>query len=62
MIRVGADLCGVERARRDDQAVLGLFGLPARAVDLGDQGRQAVGLVSAQVRDAAQVRSRPEWG
>ena len=39
MIRVGADLRGVERARRDDQAVLGLFGLPARAVDLGDQRR-----------------------
>jgi hypothetical protein len=45
---------GVQLGRPDHQAVAGLLGVAAQAVDLGDQGCQPVRLVPAQVRDSGE--------
>lgn len=55
MVVVRAERGAVQRARGDDEAVVRLLGLPAEARDLGRERGQAVGLVAAQVRDAAQT-------
>ena len=44
----------MERTRADEQAVVELLDIAAEPVDLGRQGREAVGLVAAQVGDSSE--------
>jgi hypothetical protein len=53
----------VQRSRVDAQAVVELGDPPAEAVELGREGREAVGLVMADVPDAGELaRSVGERG
>jgi hypothetical protein len=51
VVRVTAHDAGVQPGRPDHQAIAGLLGVAAQAVDLGDQGCQPVRLVPAEVRN-----------
>src|SRR5450830_1471513 len=55
VVLVRAHRAGPERARRDDEAVRRLLGLPTQPRDLGRERGKTVGLVAAQVRDPAQA-------
>ena len=54
MVGVGAQGGAVQRGGANDEPVVAVLGVPAQEADLGGQGRQAVGLVPAQVRDAGE--------
>ena len=54
MVGVGAQRGTVQRSGANDEPVVALLGVPAQEADLGGQGRQTVGLVPAQVRDAGE--------
>ena len=53
VVGVGAPHPAVKRPRGDDEPVGGLLALAAEPVELGAQRGEPVGLVAAQVRDAA---------
>ena len=54
VVRVAAHDAGMELCGPDDQSVGCLLGVPAEPVDFGDQRREPVRLVPAQVGDAAE--------
>jgi hypothetical protein len=58
VVVVGAERAAVQLARPDDEPVVGLGDVAAEPVELGGQRLEPVGLVPAQVRDAAQVGRR----